>query len=374
MKPLPDVLSEMTARLSASRPAMRIGIYRTCGIGDAVQLTPLFQQIRADFPDAKVTFFTSENVAPLLDGCPFLDETVPFPSSLLAGTAAEWGGFPMWRQIARRGKWDLFLDLEPRWRRSLGIMLVRAGRKGGLQGDGWKPVRLFDEFLIQHPAGLDRGHSSARYLELWQKVTGNKDRRLGYNLDHVLASPASLPELPARFVCLVPGAGNAMNPGEAKRWPFTNWLRLAGQLAEAGFIPVWLGSAEDERLFPTGGTGINLMGRLDLRQACQTVGKGMALIGNDSALFHIALATRTKAVGLFGPTNPQRTGPFRNPSSLILKARFGRVAPALLARHGTDADRDALDACVPMQELGLDLVSHEVFGYLAASPNSPELQ
>ena len=347
---------------------MRIGIYRTCGIGDVVQLTPLFQQIRADYPAAQITFFTNENVAPLLDGCPFMDETVFFPSRLVAGTAAEWGGLPMWRQIARHGKWDMFLNLEPRWRRSLGIMLVRAGRKGGLQGEGWKPVRLFDEFLTLHRAGLDRGHTSGRCLELWDKLTGNKDRGLGYNLDYLLESPAKLPQLPPRFVSLVPGAGNAMNPGEAKRWPLANWLRLAERFAASDLSPVWLGSDEDERLFPTGSLGINLMGRLDLRQCCHLISKGTALVGNDSALFHIALATKTKAVGLFGPTNPQRTGPFRNFNALIFKAGFGRVSPDLLTEHGVGAARDALDAAMPMTELPFELVTREILGFLANTP------
>ncbi len=366
MDALQQDLSGSRARPSGSALAMRIGIYRTCGIGDAVQLTPLLQQIRADFPAAEITFFTSENVATLLDGCPFVGETVFFPARLVAGVTAKWGGFPMWRQIARRGKWDLFLDLEPGWLRSLGIVFVRAGRKGGVQSDGWKPVRLFDEFLTLDRAGLDPGHSSGRYLELWQKLTGSKDRGLGYNLDYLLRSPADMPELPARFACLVPGAGNAINPGEAKRWPAGNWRSLAGRLESLGYSPVWLGSAEDRLLFPMGESGINLMGRLGLRQVSQTISKAAVLIGNDSALYHIALATKTKAVGLFGPTNPQRTGPFRNPYAVALKAGFGLVRPALLTDFSPGPDQDALDAQVPMAKLSVELVTDEVTRFLAA--------
>lgn len=350
---------------------MRIGIYRTCGIGDAVQLTPLFRQIRADFSSAQITFFTSENVAAIVEGCTLLNETVTFPSRLTMGVGAEWGGFPLWHRISLRGRWDVFLDLEPRWRRSVGFSLVRATRKGGVQSAGWKPLRLFDEFLPQHPLGLDLGHASARYLELWQKLTGHSDRGFGYDLQSLLDSPGTLPDLPARFVSLVPGAGNPMHPGEGKRWPIGRWRQLAEHLAGIGFEPVWLGSPDDAQRFPMQGAGLNLMGRLDLRQTCKAIARGVALVGNDSGLFHVALATPTKAVGLFGPTNPQRTGPFRNPNSLVMKAGLGRVDPVLLHTFTPGALQDALDAATPMEVLDFESVATEVTRFLAAATNFP---
>ena len=342
---------------------MRIGIYRSCGIGDVVQMTPLLQQIRADVPDANVTFFTSANVTELLDGCPLIDHTVSFPSRITTGGIAEWGGFPVWRRISRHGSWDLFLDLEPLWRRSLGILLVRAARKGGVQGAGWKPVRLFDEFLTLHPHCLDRGHASGRYIELWQKLTGWKDRGFGYDLGYLKAPPITLPELPANSVCLVPGAGNPMMSGEAKRWPFAYWLQLADRLASEGVSPVWLGSAEDARQFPVNDLHLNLMGRLKLRQTFQVIDRSVALIGNDSGLFHVALATGAKAVALFGPTNPEHTGPFRNDRVRIFKAGYG-LLPTSLLQGATGRELDAIQRAEPMDSLKPEMILPEILSFL----------
>jgi ADP-heptose:LPS heptosyltransferase len=344
---------------------MRIGIYRSCGIGDAVQLTPLLQQIRADIPSAEVTFFTSENVAEILDGCPLIDQTVIFPTRLITGAAAEWGGFPIWRRISLHGTWDLFLDLEPLWRRSLGILLVRAARKGGVQGEGWKPLRLFDEFLTQHPHCLDRGHASARYLNLWQKLTGWQDRGFGYNLSHLRIPPSSLPELPAKPVCLVPGAGNPMKSGEAKRWPLEYWLLLADRLASEGFSPVWLGSPDDARQFPVNGTHLNLMGQLSLRQTFQVIDRSVALIGNDSGLFHVALATKAKAVALFGPTNPEHTGPFRNELVQVFKAGYG-LLPTCSLQGAKGRELNAIQRVEPMESLKPEMILPEILGFLHA--------
>jgi ADP-heptose:LPS heptosyltransferase len=259
----------------------------------------------------------------------------------------------------------LFLDLDPHWRRSLFFPIVKAARKGGLQGPGWKPLRLFDAFLEQHPRGLDRNHASARYLELWHKLTGHPDRGFGYNLSHALEPPRALPALPSSFVCLAPGAGNAIIPGDIKRWPVENWRRLADEISLSGLRPVWLGSQDDARLFATGDTGLSLMGKLDLRETCQLIARSAGLIGNDSGLYHIAVAMNVGAVGLFGPTNPQRTGPFRTLNSLVLKAGIGRVEPHQLTDHSPSATRDALDAIVPMEQLGFDLVKDETLRFFA---------
>ncbi len=345
---------------------MRIGIYRSCGIGDAVQLTPLFQQIRADFPGAHLSFFTSGNVLEVLSGCPWINETMLLETRVVAGAMARWGGLPVWRRIARRGIWDVFLNLDPQWRRSLFFPLVKAARKGGLQGPGWKPLRLFDAFLEQHPQGLDRGHASERYLELWHKLTGHRDRGFGYSLGHILEPACVLPALPARFVCLAPGAGNAIIPGEIKRWPLENWHRLADQLIRAGLDPVWLGSQDDARHFPIGGAGQNLMGHLNLRETCQLIARSSGLVGNDSGLYHVALGMNIPAAGLFGPTNPQRTGPFRTRNSLVLKAGLGKVAPEQLTDHSPGAIRDALDAVVPMEQLGFDAAAGEILRFLTS--------
>jgi ADP-heptose:LPS heptosyltransferase len=345
---------------------MKIGIYRSCGIGDFVQMTPLLRQIRADLPAARVTLFTSGNVAEMLEGCPWIDAGVTFPPEQLRGRWGVWGGLTQWRRVARDNPWDIFLNVEPRWRRSLFFPLVRARRRGGFQTEGWKPLRLFDEFILQRRAGGDRGHSSAHLLTLWEKLTGQRDRGFGYDLSYLGRGVPSPPELPPRAVCLVPGAGNFFSPGEGKRWPLANWQALAAGLREAGWVPVWLGSAEDARHFPLTSTELNLMGRLNLRQSCAAIAASRALVANDSGLFHAAVGLGTAVVGLFGPTNPQNTGPFRASSSLVFKAGWGRVDSALLdLEHDGEAQR-ALAAAQPMALLSAEEVCREVPRFLNA--------
>jgi heptosyltransferase-1 len=338
---------------------MRIAIYRGCGIGDFVQITPLLQQVRADFPEARVTLFTSENVADLLGSCPWIDHSSTFRPDLLGTLRGRLGGLPIWRRIDREGPWDLLLSLEPHWRRAAGACFVHATRRGGLQTEGWKPLRIFDETYALRRDGRNLGHASLWYLKLWQRLTGQTDRGYGCDVRYLLNPPLATPEMPARAVCLAPGAGNVMTPAEGKRWPLESWMRLAKSLEARSFSPIWLGSNEDAATFSNITLKGNFMGRLALRQTAGVIARSRALIGNDSGLFHLALGLGTPGVGLFGPTDPQNTGPFRSPQALVFKAGFGIVPPLPAATDIAD-----LQSPQPMTLLDAEEVISAVGAFL----------
>lgn len=297
---------------------MRVGIYRTCGIGDAVQLTPLLQQIRADLPAAELVMFTSENAAPILRECPALDRCVSFPLAAITGAAARLGGLPLWSSIRAEGAWDYFLNFEPQYRRSLAFPLVRARRSTGFITPGRKPLRLYTHPIhVPAIAPPDAPHISQYYLDAWSRLTGFADRGFGYDVRYLLAARIALPELPHSFLCLAPGSGNFANMVETKRWPY--WMDLAELLREAGWSLVWLGDGNDARSHrpPPGDT--DLLGRIDLVTAAQVLHRSAGVVGNDSGMFHLALGLDVKAAAFYGPTSSTHVGPFRTHRALVLK-------------------------------------------------------
>ncbi len=58
-----------------------------------------------------------------------------------------------------------------------------------------------------------------------------------------------------------------------------------------------------------GGRGCNLSGQTTPSELAAVVAKCDLLIGIDSGPMHVAAAMGTPVVGLFGPTDPSRTGP-----------------------------------------------------------------
>ncbi|MGC3989255.1 MAG: glycosyltransferase family 9 protein [Chthoniobacteraceae bacterium] len=298
---------------------MKIAIFRPCGIGDFVQITPLLQQIKADLPQAEITFFTSENAGLFATNCPWA-KVVTIPERQLDRRKSNTGLLRMWWKVRQQGPWDILLSLEPGWMRSTGSLLVPARMKAGVYAENKRPIQLYHHVRTFIPDQPVKVHTSETYLELWTKATGHRDRGYGYDIRYLLERPVELPALPSRFVCLVPGAGNAMTPGHLKRWAIERWRGLAMLLRQQGIESVWLGSPDDAREFPTPGEPFNLMGKTSLLGSMHIIPRAMGLIANDSGLYHTAIGLGSAAVGIFGPNDPVDTGPFRAKKAAVVQS------------------------------------------------------
>lgn len=299
----------------------RIAVHRICGIGDAVQLTPLLRQIRADCPEARVTCFISENAADVLRGAPWIDELVSLSLRRVTPSFTNPALWRMWLPIAAHGRYDLSLHLGVRWLHSLGAWLVRSRRRAGLCIEGSSRPMPFNVALpMPAEPRLDNIHASLRYLDLWNRATGHADRGFGPSLEH-LGQEAIAHEygIRSRYLCFAPGAGNWLNSADNKRWPASHWQKLITLAQVAGFEAVILGTAGDfpaEQL-PAG--AVSLAGRTSLPQTASLIRHSAGFVGHDSGLFHMALGLNTPAAAFFGPTREDLTGPFRQPRSLVLR-------------------------------------------------------
>lgn len=116
------------------------------------------------------------------------------------------------------------------------------------------------------------------------------------------------------FPTEVPGCENAivLLPGAGKPnkiWP--HFRDLARRIPNA--LAVW-GPGEREL---AEATGARLAPPTNLRQLAWILRKAQAVIGGDTGPLHLADALGTKVVGLYGPTDPRRNGPYGQPSHVI---------------------------------------------------------
>jgi heptosyltransferase-2 len=109
------------------------------------------------------------------------------------------------------------------------------------------------------------------------------------------------------YVALCPGA----EYGPAKRWPY--FRELAQRLPSQAIV---LGAASD-RPAAEGIQGVNLVGRTTLDEAIDLIAGAQAVVTNDSGLMHIAAATGTPQVALFGSSSPEHTPPL-SPRARVL--------------------------------------------------------
>jgi ADP-heptose:LPS heptosyltransferase len=104
---------------------------------------------------------------------------------------------------------------------------------------------------------------------------------------------------------------------------------------------------------------VNLMGRTPIPTLAHLVAGSSALLCNDSGPMHLAAAVRTSVVALFGPTDPELTGPYGD-GHITLRATcedapcFRRQCPrqAHAACHGRISEEETAQAVLQLLSEG----------------------
>ena len=101
-------------------------------------------------------------------------------------------------------------------------------------------------------------------------------------------------------IVLLPGAGKAN-----KLWPVERFRELAKRIGPKA-LAVW-GPGEREL---AAAIGARVAPPTNLRELAWILQKAELVIGADTGPLHLADALGTKVIGLYGPTNPRRNGPY----------------------------------------------------------------
>jgi heptosyltransferase-1 len=153
----------------------------------------------------------------------------------------------------------------------------------------------------------------------------------------------------APFVVINPGAGWG-----AKRWPVERYGAVASDLARLGYGVVVNASPEEadlarELVMASGGAAISAMP--SLAELIELMRKSSLTIAGDTGPLHLACTLGKPVVGIFGPTDPARNGPYgcdfrvlRHPESKRDHSRRSEPEAGLL----TIAPEAVLEAAVEL--------------------------
>jgi heptosyltransferase-2 len=170
--------------------------------------------------------------------------------------------------------------------------------------------------------GLEPGEMPAKIPQPALRVSETRQRETMSRLGLAPDGPV---------VALMPGA----EYGPAKCWPVAHFRALADALAAAGFYVWVLGSGKDAAAgaeIAAGGTARNLCGDTSLEEVIDLLALCRYAVSNDSGLMHIAAATGTRVVALYGSTTPELTPPLTDNRQvhylrLACSPCFARVCP-----------------------------------------------
>ena len=311
---------------------MNILLVRLRLIGDVVFTTPAIRAVRRHYPDARITYIVEEEAAAVVRHNPHLDTVIVACSPHAPGRLR--ADIALVRRL-RRERYDLAIDFHGGPRSSMLTWLSGARQRIGYEvaGRSWMYTTR-----VPRPRALRPRHS---VISQWDVLLP-----LGIAPPDPELDVVEMPDDPTAAAAIgqrlaVAGIGEA-NPvvvvhvsagNPFRRWPSESFVELVCRLASnepKRRIILTSGPSDAEaaaaiardaraRLATEARAAIVEFGELDLAELRALVGRAALYIGGDSGPLHIAGTTGVPVVGLYGPTLPVRSQPFRG-------ARFISVA------------------------------------------------
>ena len=306
---------------------MNILLIRLRMIGDVVFTTPAIRAVRRRYPDARISYLVEEAAAPVVQDNPHLDDVLVIPLTFgLSRIRDDWRiGTDL-----RRRRFDLVIDFHGGPRGSWLSWLTRAPQRIGytVPGRSWMYTRA-----VARPRQLRPRHSVENQWDLLAAIGIGAPQRA----DDPVEMPGR-PDVRARVDARLQANGigpdatvvvmhvSAGNP--FRRWPVDRFADVAARLVQddaSRFVVLTSGPSEagaaDEaarqaqnKLDASMASRIARCGEFDLAELRALVGRASLYIGGDSGPLHIAGTTNAPVVGLYGPTLPVRSAPWRDPA------------------------------------------------------------
>lgn len=302
-------------------------------MGDIIHALPAAAALRRRFPKSKFRWAVEPHWAPLVEAAAGPDGAVPIPihqwrRAPLAGAHRQ-----QLRQVRDRlhGGYTLAVDLQG---------LLKSGAVCWLSGA--QRVIGFDTRSARERAAAcfytervraTQGHVVERYLSVAQ-AAGAEAAPPEFQLPEGYRDPA----LPADYILMSPRAG-----WTSKEWPRDHITDLAREIRAEFDCPLVLDVAPNDRelaqsIAAEAGPETCEVHVSDLPGLIGATRAARAVVGVDSGPMHLAAALGMPGVAIFGPTDPERNGPYggtlrvlRHPSAKTTYKRGKETDPSMAA-------------------------------------------
>jgi lipopolysaccharide heptosyltransferase I len=276
-------------------------IIRLSSLGDIIHTLPAFSALRKTYPGAKISWAVEKKGKDILDLVPGIDEVIEV-------------GSPGWRRRLKN-RHQVALDFQGLVKSGMIAWLSRAGKRIGFSGRNLKEplARLFYTDRLEEVS--ETGHVIDKNLELLTLV-GIRESGYDFPLEipgglnnQVLSKMESIGLGKNKKLCVF----NVGAAWETKLWPSENWINVLEGLKSHDVFPVilWGNPAEKElALHISQESGAPVAPFFSVKEVLAFIRMAHLVVSGDTFALQAACALSIPVVGLFGPTNPRRNGPF----------------------------------------------------------------
>jgi lipopolysaccharide heptosyltransferase I len=304
-------------------------VVRLSSLGDLVHTLPAVAALRRRFPDARIDWLVESRHRDLLLDNPDVDSLIEVDT---LGWRRRLAAPRTWREIGRavaciRARpYDLVLDLQGTIKSSVSAFLARSDRRIGFATSHLREraaALLYTERVPTNGAGphvIDRHLQLLRSLDISAPAPSDRSFHLHVPESLERESALRLRELGLeRYIILNPGGSWV-----TKRWSPERFGRLACLIEREWRLPslVLWGPGEERmarEVVDESEGAARLAPPTSLRGMIPYIRKAELFVSGDTGPMHLASASRVPVVGIFGPTDPRRNGPFGEGDEVVFK-------------------------------------------------------
>jgi heptosyltransferase I len=295
-----------STNLMTDRDAIHsVCLLRTSAIGDVTHVVPLAHRLRAQFPQARLTWIVGKLEHRLVGDLPDIEFVVFDKSRGLAGMQAV-------RKALSGREFDVLLHMQVSMRSNLLSRMVHAHRRIGY--DRARSRDLHGLFVDER--------IPARTGEHVLDAIGSFGERLGLGRGEVrwdipvpeqaLAWARNQVPITAPTLVVSPSSSHAF-----RNWRAERYAKVIDHAAARGLqVLLTGGPSEAEQAMARSILGharsrpVDLTGRDTLKQALALFARADMVLSPDSGPMHMANAVGTPVIGLHAASNPLRSGPY----------------------------------------------------------------
>lgn len=271
-------------------------------LGDVLLTTPLISSLRKIYNTAEIDILVFKNTAAILEGVSDINNIITISNKPTLNEQ-----LALYKRIFR--KYDLAVSTQTGDRPFITSVIAAPTRIGAIpqphEKGHWK------HFFYQGWTEFDDQdtHTVLQHLKLADVLGIPKHYRV--SPPRTCSGQIGIP-INNKYAVLHPHP-----KWHYKRWPIANWIETGHYLDQLGIqIVISGGPDKDEQSYiqqifnylPD--NSINLSGKLSLAELSRLIKHAQIFIGPDTGITHLAAATGTHVIALFGPTNPVKWAPW----------------------------------------------------------------
>jgi len=292
-------------------------VVRLTALGDILHTLPAVAALRSAHRNARIDWVVERKWAPVLEGSPAINEVISFDrASILGGISCA--------RLLRQKNYTCAIDFQGLYKSSVLAALSAAPRRIGFER-AWArepgAALLYTERVV--PSGR---HVTELNYSLAEKAGAVRPAKPEYPLRVPAGGAASVrarlaEQKIADYIVVGPGGS-----WRAKCWPTDRYGQFCREFERShGLRAIVIhGPGEEslaEEVCRAAHPATPAVMRTTIEELMGLLAHARCVVAADSGPLHLAAALGASVVGLYGPTDPARNGPFVPGAVIVSEAR-----------------------------------------------------